>query len=140
MDEIEQDVAGGMAGVVDTAFYEGVTRFLDRHQAPKAVRDVVAFRYAIGTWDFAAADRATIALLPGVQSGAGWLPADELRDGGVVARLRLGDIAGARTLFEALRPLSRRPAGDLRSYLLESYVIALEQRGQSDGGGGSASR
>jgi hypothetical protein len=51
------------------------------------------------------------------------MDSDLLRDGAVMALLKVGDRAAARDAFRALEQRSSRPANDLRSQLLLSYVL-----------------
>ncbi len=118
--------SGGTAGTADEPFYAALTRFMDRHRAPEPVRDVVAFRHGIASWNFAEADAAAGRLMPVVLEEHRWISSDELRDGLVIARLHLRDTAGARQALGALEKFSGRPAGDLRSMLLEAYVRTAE--------------
>jgi hypothetical protein len=118
---------GGTAGTLDTEFYAGLSRVMDRHAAPQVVRDVVTFRTALASWKFAEASAAGERLLPIVISQRRWIDADELRDGLVFAKLHMRDAAGARRILDALAPLSRRPATDLRSELLAAYVQKAER-------------
>ena len=55
------------------------------------------------------------------------IPVDELRDGLVIAKLHQRDVAGARRAFDGLFRFSRRPATDVRSQLLMSYVQTGER-------------
>lgn len=119
----------GTAGNADEQFYAGLERFMDRHNAPQAVRDVVQFRRGLAAWDFALAAAAGQRLLALVGSSRPWITADELRDGLVIARLHLRDVAGARRALDGLFRFSRRPVIDLRSQLLASFVESAE-RGQ----------
>ncbi|HET6795717.1 MAG TPA: hypothetical protein VFH40_01045, partial [Gemmatimonadales bacterium] len=80
-------------------------------------------------WDFALAAAAGQRLLALVGSSRPWITADELRDGLVIARLHLRDVAGARRALDGLFRFSRRPVIDLRSQLLASFVESAE-RGQ----------
>jgi hypothetical protein len=116
----------GTAGFADQQFYAGVERFMDRHKAPVAVRDIVEFRRALASWNFAEVAATGERLLGLVGTYQLWMSADELRDGLVIARLHLRDIAGARRAFDGLLRFSRRPATDLRSQLLMSYVQTAE--------------
>ena len=118
--------SGGAAGTADEPFHAALTRFMERHHAPKPARDVVAFRHGIASWNFAEADDAAGRLLPVVLAEHRWMSPDELRDGLVIARLHLGNAAGARQALESLEKFSTRPAGDLRSMLLKAYVNTAE--------------
>ena len=114
---------GGTAGSMDEPFYAGLNRFMNRHDAPAPVRDVVRFRRALASWDFADASAAGERLM-----GLRWIGADELRDGLVISRLQIRDVAGARQALDSLFRFSRRPVTDLRSQLLLSYVESAERQ------------
>ncbi|HEX6435372.1 MAG TPA: hypothetical protein VFZ87_14080, partial [Gemmatimonadales bacterium] len=117
----------GTAGTADEQFYASLYRFIDRHRAPPVVRDVVTFRHGLAAWNFPQAAAAGERLIPMASAKRGWIAGDELRDGLVIARLHLGDISGARQAHDSLARYSRRPATDLRSLLLTSYVKAAEK-------------
>ena len=117
----------GTAGFVDPQFYAELDRFMDRHHAPAEVRDVVHFRHGLASWDFAEAAAAGDRLLPLVSTDRLMIPVDELRDGLVIAKLHQHDVAGARRAFDGLFRFSRRPATDVRSQLLMSYVQTGER-------------
>jgi hypothetical protein len=117
----------GTAGFVDQAFYASLDRYMDRHHAPEAVRDIVRFRHGLASWDFAEAAAAGDRLLPLVGSARLSMSMDELRDGLVLAKLHQHDIVGARRVLDGLFRFSRRPATDVRSQLLMSYVETAEQ-------------
>jgi len=118
---------GATAGVVDEPGYLEAVRFLERHQAPAAVRDLLAFRHGIRTWDFSEAAAAADRLVPVVTKERRWIGSDELRDGAVMAYLHTGNVARARKVLDMLAPFSTRRAGDLRSALLDAYVRNAEQ-------------
>ncbi len=120
----ERELHGGTAGVADSAFYAAVESYIERQRAPEQVRDAVMFLHALARWDFDAAARAADALIPRAARGEDWLPPDLLRDGAVVAKLELGDAAGARAAYAALRRHTERRPTDLRSYLLAAYLTA----------------
>ena len=126
MADIERDRYGGTSGYTDPAFYAEVYRFLDRAGAPAPIRAVVQFRVGVLGWDFRKAAAAAEPLISAALDRQSWMPPDELRDGAVMARLATGDANGARQVFEALAPLSRRPNGDFRTALLASYIEATQ--------------
>jgi hypothetical protein len=66
--------------------------------------------------------RASDVLIPLAANGDRWVDPDELREGAVMAKLALGDRAGAREAFFALLRVSERPATDLRTRLIYSYI------------------
>ncbi|HEX9728185.1 MAG TPA: hypothetical protein VGA37_06760 [Gemmatimonadales bacterium] len=119
---VEQGLHGGTRGYADTSFYEGAIAYVVRHGAPAVVRDVLEFRLAISRWQFDEASRAADALLSVVLREDGWISADELIEGGVVAKLRTGDVGGVVIFHRALA--GRRSYGpeDLRAVLLDAYV------------------
>ena len=128
-EETERILNGGAQGVADEELYGSVNRYLERHDAPPPVRNVVAFYHGLAAWDFSQAAAAADRLVPEFRRGRFWIAPDELRDGAVVARLKLGDVAGARRLFRALAPVSLRPRRHLHSMLLEAHLRRAERRG-----------
>ena len=122
MAAVEADRYGGTSGYADPVFYQELTRYLDRHQAPPEARAAVEFRRAISAWDFDAASRAAEPLILPARARQGWIPADELLDGVTVARLMAGNITGAREAFARLVPFSRRDVTDFRTQLLAAYL------------------
>jgi spermidine synthase len=128
MDQVAKLRNGGRAGTPDTAFYEAARRYADRMQAPETVREIVAFRHALAAWNFRVASAAGSRIMPVALAEHRWIPADELRDGMVMAKLHTGDVAGARQALDSLGRYSTRPAGDLRTRLLQAYVTKAEER------------
>jgi hypothetical protein len=120
---MERTVHGGMAGVVDTAFYKSVYAYLDRTHAPPLARASVDFLHGMAAWDFAQASRAADAVVPAEAAGDVWLNGDQLRDGAVIAKLATGDRRGARSTFISLIARSDRSSTDFRTRLLWAYVI-----------------
>jgi spermidine synthase len=117
---------GGTAGVTDPAFNAEVDRTMAKYGAPEPVKDVVAFRRGMASWDFPAASAAADRLLPVAMREHRWITADELRDGAVFAKLYSGDLPGARHVLDTLAAASVRKPGDLRSRLLAAYVTSAE--------------
>ncbi|MGH7528468.1 MAG: hypothetical protein ACREMX_17380, partial [Gemmatimonadales bacterium] len=126
--EVDQARNGGTAGVADEALYGIARRYLEQGRAPAAARDLVAFRHGIASWNFAEAADAGDRLMPSAMRDHAWITADELRDGMVMAKLHLGDAAGARQAFDTLARFTTRKPGDLRTRLLEAYVKTAEGR------------
>jgi predicted membrane-bound spermidine synthase len=119
---IEEGVHGGMAGTVDAPFYASLYAFLDRTHAPAPARAAIDFLHGLATWDYAQAARAADPLLAEAEKGDLWLDGDQLRDGAVIAKLAVGDRAGARGAFRSLISRSARGTTDLRTRLLYSYI------------------
>ena len=124
--ESEEAWSGGTAGVADSAFFARVGRYMDTQHAPAEARATVAFLHGLASWDFDEASRAAGVLIPLVSKGDYWLPVDELREGAAVARIKRGDIRGARAALDALAPYATRDANDVRPQLLLAWVRAGE--------------
>ena len=110
MDQVAQVGSGGRAGMPDDQLYLAARAYAAKMKAPETVQQVVAFRHAVASWNFREASDAADRILPVVVKERRWIPADELRDGAVMAKLHVGDIRGARQTLETLRESSTRPA------------------------------
>ena len=135
MQQVAQIRHGGSAGTPDEAFYQAARRYVEGVRAPETVRDIVAFRHALASWKFRDASAAADRILPVALKEHRWIPADELRDGTVMAKLHSGDVPGARQVLDTLGQFSTRSPGDLRTRLLRAYVDAAEQRRTATMGG-----
>jgi len=124
----EANFHGGLLGFADVKFYKPVWNFLERVGAPRVVRDVVSFRHGLAAWDFREASQAGERLQRSVLERSGYLPVNEYLDGMVVAKLRFGDVAAARNVFNSVVPLSNRGPSDLRLLLLHTYIKRAESR------------
>jgi spermidine synthase len=124
---VEGDRLGGTAGAGDSALYRAAAAFAAAHRAPEAVTRAIAFHEALAGWDFLRASRLADTL---AENGAyrGWVPAPLLVEGGVTAKLRVGDVGGAKWLFGAVGEQYDRAPTDLRRWLIESYLQATELR------------
>ena len=127
MSTVDRYRVGSSAGVEDDPLYHREVEFLERHHAPAPVREVVAFRHAVKTWDFERAATAADQLLPLALRQHRWITPDELRDGAVMANLHIGRVAVARQVLDTLAQFSTRRPGDLRGQLLTAYVAAAER-------------
>ena len=121
---VERDVHAGTAGVADDQLYGALTRYLAAVPAPAPAVDAIAFVHALAAWQWPAAAAAGDRLAARAMRGDQWVAADLLRDGVVVAHLRLGDSDRARQLFRELTPLVESGGTDLRSRLLEAHLAA----------------
>jgi hypothetical protein len=124
--DMEVDIGRGTAGVADETLFRDIRAFMDRHDAPELAREAIAFRYALATWDFQEMSRAADAMLPSLLDRDGWMLPEEVLAGGIVAKLRLGDVQGAVSLWEELGPLAQRGGFDLRMELLRRYLDVFE--------------
>lgn len=126
--QVDRDVHGGSAGVVDSGLYRSVERYLRATQAPAGARSAAIFLRALDAWDWPAAAQAADVLLAAERGGESWISADYLRDGAVVAKLKTGDPRGALRAFNFLLPrVGRDPAGTFRTRLLAAHLaVAVE--------------
>jgi spermidine synthase len=125
--EAEAARSGGAVGVVDSAYFAVVRRYLERQHAPVLVSAAIDFIHGLASWDFAEASRAAELLLPAAARGEYWLSPNLLREGTVAARLRLGDVRGAHTALNQLAQAGGRPRGDLRGDLVAAWVERAER-------------
>ncbi|MEO6526439.1 MAG: spermidine synthase [Gemmatimonadaceae bacterium] len=125
--EAEAARSGGAVGVADSAYFGSLRRYLSRQSAPAVVGAAVDFLHGLAAWDFREASAAADVLLPAAQRGEVWLSPALLREGTVVARLRLGDVRGARVALEQTSKLGGRPHGDLRGDLVVAWVQRAER-------------
>jgi spermidine synthase len=120
----EETRAGGSAGVADSAWFARIAQYLARTAAPAEAKASIAFLHGLASWDFAETARASTTLMDAASRGDFWLSPDLLREGTVVARLRTGDIPGARSAWVRLAPVSSRSPDDVRPQLLAAWIIA----------------
>jgi hypothetical protein len=128
----EQDLHQGTMGVVDSAFYTAVEGYLMSVDAPAGPLAALRFQRAASTYDWTGAAREVEFLLEDRTRGANWVQPGFLLDAAVLARLRSGDVSGARAALVRLAASSGRRPDDLRTLLLESYVLAAEQALKKD--------
>ncbi len=127
--ETEDDHHSGLSGVVDSAFYRDVERYMTRWQAPEAARSAWRFMRAAGTYDWPAAAAEVTPQLKARVAGHTWLPPDVLSSAGTLALVRTGDRVAARKMFEALESYSVFEKGDLRTELLRALVARRKAAG-----------
>ncbi|MDP1890206.1 MAG: fused MFS/spermidine synthase [Gemmatimonadaceae bacterium] len=120
--EVERDHHAGLSGVVDSAFYDGVERYMVRWRAPEAARSAWRFMRAAGTYDWPGVAAEVTPQLKSRVAGHTWLPLEILGHAGVLALVRTGDRETARKMFEALESYSAFEKGDLRSEILRALV------------------
>lgn len=123
----ERDRHQGTMGVADTAWYGRVERYLAAQDAPVGAQAAWRFLRAAVQYDWRGAARESAAVILERDRGVSWLPASLLLDAAVLARLRGGDITGARAAFARLANASGRGANDVRTQLLEAQLNAAER-------------
>ncbi len=122
----ETDRHDGTMGVVDSAWYAGVERFMRAQGAPADGVSALRFLRAAASYDWVTAARESETQLTARDRGRQWLPLAMFCDAAVLARLRVGDVSGARALFVRLCRSTERESGDLRTLLLDAHVAAAE--------------
>ncbi len=123
--EVDRDLHAGTAGFAAQDFFRSALEYIDRHDGPQVVRDVVVFRHGLAGWDFEVAAAAAQRLLEAEAHRNGHINTDELHDGGTIALLRIGQLEEAERFYAALLRSRGRSVGDLRSRLLTAYVSSL---------------
>lgn len=124
---VEQDVHGTAQGVADETFYAPLYRYLAKTHPPIQAVAAVDFLHATAAWDFPGAARAADRLFLDAGLGEAWVPRESYRDGAVVAKLAIGDVAGARRVYDELAPVLDDRAS-LRGRLLDAHLRAAEAR------------
>ena len=127
MRQAERLVHGGTAGVVDESFYAQLRAYAARAKAPAPTRAAIAFLHGLASWDFTEASRAGETLIEArTHDSVDWLPISLVRNGVVVARIQLGDFAGARAAFKAYsRNVDEDP---FTARVLAAYLLDQEHR------------
>ncbi|MDB4910672.1 MAG: Spermine synthase, partial [Gemmatimonadetes bacterium] len=121
--DVERYIHAGTAGVTDESYYATLASYMARTHAPAQARQSIAMRHALASWDFTAASALADSLAPAAIALNSWMSADEIREGGMVAKLKLGNPLAARKFWVAMSPVASRPPDALRSLLLDSYLI-----------------
>ena len=126
---VAADRSRGIAGVPDEALYDPALAYVAAVEAPRIVRLALIYQQSLATWDFHLASRTLDQILSetnrlgwSMYHLVEWIPATLLVEGGVLAKLAVGDKRGARYLYEALETHYQRPRGHLRRMLIESLL------------------
>lgn len=138
--QVERDRHQGTMGVVDSAFYRDVERYMNAQNAPEEAKSAWRFARAAFTYNWRDASREVAPLILARAAGRTWITTPFFVDAGTLARLRSGDVAGARQFFERFRGSTGRAQTDLRVQLMEAMLQEAERavgRGpdQKDRGG-----
>ncbi len=120
--DAEELHGGGTSGVADTAFFAAAQRYMDAQHAPPGARAAIAFLHGLASWDFREASTAAEVLIAAAEKDDLWMPVDLLREGAAVARIKLGDAAGARFALDHLASRKQRDINDVRPQLLDAWV------------------
>ena len=116
----DEELHGGTAGVVDSAFFAALRRYVAAAGAPAEARASVDFLHGIGAWNWPEVV-ASSKVLETSQDSVGWMPDVLLRNGSVVAYIKLRDYRSAQA---ALQVFAKRTDEDaFREKILASYLI-----------------
>ena len=120
---VDEDLHGGTAGVSDSAFFRRVRGFAAQHGAPAEARSAIDFLEGISAWDWPKTVVASKLLVASVDSVT-WIPDALLRNGAVVAHIKVNDVPGAQ---EVLKTFAKRTSADrFRERLLSAYLISRD--------------
>ena len=129
--DVEGELHGGTAGVVDSAFYGRLFAYLESARAPAEVRAAIGFFHGLAAYDFAQAADAAEVLVSALGRNDRWIRPELLHDGAVVSAIRLGDAPRATRLFTATAREAGRSRSDLRSELLTAWIARVAGGGSS---------
>jgi len=113
---------GGTRGWVDPSFIDPIRAWLDRQNAPSAVRAAVDFRERLARREFARAAEPAQLLLAEAADGRLWIEPDLLREGAVISFLAAGRQDLAQGAIDSLSRLAQRGPKDVRTRLLAAYA------------------
>lgn len=120
--DVEGLLHAGSAGVADSSFFAAVYAYLDRAHAPADARAAVDFTHGLAAWNFPQVSQAADTLIGEyLRDSPPWLDLNDVRNGTVVARLKLDDLAGAQRVFKALAPATA--PSDLTAQLLAADLV-----------------
>ena len=125
---VEQDLHEGTAGMVDEEFYSRVRGFAKAHAAPAGVRWSLDFAHGTGTWNWPEAYVSGDSLIRWRdQESENWMSPQDLREGAVVAALKLDSANTAKKWLQDFG-ISRDDV-TLRDRILAGFVgEALQAR------------
>lgn len=124
---VERDLHQGSMGGVFAWWYDAMERYMATAGAPEGARSALRFLRAAASYDWSAAAAEIPTQIAERDRGVAWLPPGLFIDAAVVARLKTGDLTGARAALARLATASGRAPDDLRTLLLEAHVRAAER-------------
>ena len=124
---VELDRHAGTIGMVDSAWYAAVERYMLEQNAPRDGISALRFMRAAAAYDWVTAAREVLPQIEARSEGRQWVPTETFYEAAIVARLKVGDVAGARALFGRMASATDRTAADLRLRLLDSHIKAAER-------------
>jgi spermidine synthase len=121
---VEKDLHGGTMGWTDEPFYRSLAQFVKSRGAPPEAQAAIAFMHGVAAYNWLEATNQVDVLLRAFDSGQRWLDPDLFRDGAVVALLKTGQNAKARTVFNRMAEHVTRKSDDVRVRMLGAVVAA----------------
>jgi hypothetical protein len=125
--QVERDRHQGTMGVVDSAFYRDIERYMNAQQAPDEAKSAWRFARAAFTYNWRDASREVAPLIVARAAGRSWIATPLFVEAGTLARLRSGDVSGARQFFDRFRGVAGRGPTDLRIQLLDAMLQEAER-------------
>jgi len=117
---VDEDLHGGTAGVVDSAFFQRMRRFVAATSAPVEALAAIEFLEGIGSWNWPQAAVASKALISSPDS-ISWIPDALLRNGATVSYIKLRDTTGAK---DVLQKYAKRTLDDqFRERMIAAYLV-----------------
>ncbi|MBX3131786.1 MAG: hypothetical protein KF689_00195 [Gemmatimonadaceae bacterium] len=129
--QVERDRHQGTMGYADVAWYAEVDRYLVAQRAPAGALSAWRFLRAAVQYDWLTAAAELPRQIAERDRGTAWLPAPLLLDAAVLARLRTGDLTGAQAAFARLANAAGRAPDDVRTRMLEAYMVAAVRDAES---------
>ncbi len=121
---VEKDLHGGTMGWADEPFYRSLSQFAKSRGAPPDAQAAIAFMHGVAAYNWLEATNQVDSLVRAFETGQRWLDPDLFRDGAVVALLKTGQNAKARTVFNRMAEYTSRKSDDLRVRMLGAAVAA----------------
>jgi hypothetical protein len=118
----EDDLHRGTSGWADEGFYSRVRTLARLGRAPTPVAQTIEWLHALEVHDYARASALTDSLLAASAAGhRAWIEPSLLFDGGLTAKLAIGDVAGAGRIAKAFG-VGAEPESDLRTRLIQAWL------------------
>lgn len=125
--QTEWDRHHGSMGVIDSLWYADVERYMVAQQAPAGALSAIRFLRAVVSYDWTVAAAEVDTQIAERDQRRIWLSPPFLFDTAILARLRAGDVEGARAAFARLGNALGRGPEDLRSRLLDAHIRVAER-------------
>ncbi len=116
----DEELHGGTAGVVDSAFFATLRRYAAAAGAPAEARAAVDFLHGIGVWNWAEV-LASANVLETSKDSIGWVPDPLIRNATIIAHIKTRNYSAARGVLQVYA--QRSSEDSFRERILSSYLI-----------------